>query len=90
MKLGPLIGQTLLLEATKANDFADMLAAASDPEIWRMHPEPTRHQEPVFRKFFESALAGGLSYTVREKATGQGSRASHVIFGVKETPEQNQ
>ena len=33
------------------------LAVAADPKIWEQHPVPTRHQELLFKQFFQDALA---------------------------------
>lgn len=51
-------------------DWAELFAVAADPEIWAVHPAHDRWQEPVFRAFFEQALAGGGAFTVRDTATG--------------------
>jgi RimJ/RimL family protein N-acetyltransferase len=57
-----LVGPTVTLRPVTAADWTALYAAASDPLIWEQHPEPTRWQAPVFRAFFEGALAadGGL------------------------------
>jgi RimJ/RimL family protein N-acetyltransferase len=57
-----LAGPTVTLRPVTAADWTALYAAASDPLIWEQHPEPTRWQAPVFRRFFECALAadGGL------------------------------
>lgn len=42
-----------------AGDWPALFAAASDPSIWAAHPAHDRWQEPVFRTYFEEALASG-------------------------------
>ena len=40
-----------------ADDWDALFAVASDPLIWEQHPAHDRWQEPVFRAFFDDALA---------------------------------
>ncbi|TXC73472.1 GNAT family N-acetyltransferase [Sphingorhabdus soli] len=65
-----LIGQTIDLRPTVASDWDGLFAVASDPAIWAVHPAHDRWQEPVFRKFFDDALASRGALTVRDKASG--------------------
>jgi RimJ/RimL family protein N-acetyltransferase len=57
-----------------------MYAVASDPLIWEVHPFSDRWQEPVFRRYFEDALASGGGLTIVEKATGKVMGASRYAF----------
>jgi N-acetyltransferase len=66
-----LIGPTLLVRPLRADDFELLYAAAADPDIWVLHPEPTRYQRPVFEAgFFASALASGTAFVILDRATG--------------------
>ena len=66
-----LTGDTVELRPTRPEDWAELFAIASDREIWAVHPAHDRWQEPVFRRYFEDALASGGSLTIRERATGR-------------------
>ncbi|HLB31437.1 MAG TPA: GNAT family N-acetyltransferase, partial [Gammaproteobacteria bacterium] len=67
-----LIGESITLRPLRAEDFEAVYAAASDPRIWELHPEPTRYLKDVFeRGFFASAVASGSAFVVTENATGQ-------------------
>ncbi len=63
-------GERLLLRPLRAEDWDALFAVASDREIWAIHPAHDRWQAPVFRDFFDDALAkrGGLA--VIDKASG--------------------
>lgn len=49
----------LLLRPLRAADWPALFAVAADPAIWAGHPAHDRWQEPVFRRFFDEALASG-------------------------------
>jgi RimJ/RimL family protein N-acetyltransferase len=56
----PVLGdERVLLRPLRADDWDALFAVASDPLIWAQHPAHDRWQEPVFRAFFEDALAQG-------------------------------
>jgi RimJ/RimL family protein N-acetyltransferase len=57
-----------------------MFAAAADPGIWALHPASDRYTEPVFRKFFDGALASGSGFTFIERESGKiiGSSRYHA------------
>lgn len=58
--LQPLLrGELLELRPLRADDFAALYAAASDPLIWEQHPNSDRHREEVFKEFFREALGSG-------------------------------
>ena len=81
MDLQPtLAGALTVLRPTAAEDWEELYAVASDPLIWELHPARDRWQEPVFRKYFQDALASGGSLTIRERATGQVIGASRYCF----------
>ena len=63
-------GDRLLLRPLAPGDWAALFAVASDPGIWAIHPAQDRWQEPVFRAYFDDALAGGGAMAVIDKASG--------------------
>ena len=64
-------GERLLLRPLTPEDWAALYAVASDPELWAGHPSHDRWQEPVFRAFFEDALAKGGALAIVDKASGR-------------------
>lgn len=63
-------GPTLLVRPLVADDLEPLYAAASDPEIWALHPEPTRWRRDVFTNgFFAGALASGSAFVVVDRRT---------------------
>jgi RimJ/RimL family protein N-acetyltransferase len=50
---------------------AGVVSVASDPQVWALHPAHDRWQEPVFRAFFEDALANEGAFAVIDKASGE-------------------
>ncbi len=58
-----LTGPTILIRPIQPSDWHGMFTAASDPEIWAVHPASDRYQEPAFRVFFDSALQSGSAFT---------------------------
>jgi N-acetyltransferase len=61
----------LTLRPLQQEDFQDLFAAASDPQIWEMHPQPDRYTEPMFRDFFETGIASRGALVVLDNSTGQ-------------------
>jgi hypothetical protein len=43
-----LVGPTITIRPVKADDWSELFAAGSDPEIWKVHPVPDRHTEAGF------------------------------------------
>ena len=64
-----LTGERLLLRPLRPDDWDALYAVASDPLIWELHPAHDRWQEPVFRPFFDDALAKGGALAVIEQAS---------------------
>ena len=52
-------------------DWDALYAVAQDREIWAKHPAWDRYQEPVFRAYFDDALASRSGLTVIDKASGR-------------------
>lgn len=63
-------GERLLLRPLTPDDRDALFAVASDPQVWAIHPQHDRWQEPVFRRFFADALERGGALVVIEKASG--------------------
>ena len=57
------------LRPLHVDDWAALYAVASDPLIWAVHPAHDRWQEPVFRRFFDDALASGGALVAIDPAT---------------------
>jgi RimJ/RimL family protein N-acetyltransferase len=63
-------GDRLLLRPLVPEDWDALFGVASDRRIWEIHPAHDRWQEPVFRAFFNAALAGGGAVVVIDKVSG--------------------
>jgi len=64
-------GDRLRLRPLRPEDWDKLFAVASDREIWARHPSHDRWQEPVFREFFDEALAGGGALAIIDKRDGE-------------------
>jgi N-acetyltransferase len=64
-------GERLLLRPLRSDDWEALFAVASDPEVWALHPAHDRWQEPVFRAFFDDALANRGALVAIEKSSGE-------------------
>lgn len=64
-------GKLVRLQPLKTNDFDVLYAAASDPLIWEIHPDPNRYQRPVFQRYFDGAIASGFAFLIHDRATGK-------------------
>lgn len=65
-----LTGARVVVRPVRPDDWEGMFAAAADPAIWEQHPESDRHLEPVFRRFFDGALACGSGFAIVERKSG--------------------
>ncbi|HSL23887.1 MAG TPA: GNAT family N-acetyltransferase [Vicinamibacterales bacterium] len=66
-----LAGELLELRPLRPDDFDALFRVASDPLIWEQHPERDRYREPVFRAFFDQALASGGALAAIDRTNGQ-------------------
>ncbi|MGH6876563.1 MAG: GNAT family N-acetyltransferase [Rhizomicrobium sp.] len=66
-----LTGDLVELCPIRAEEGKEMFAVAADPGIWEGHPASDRYNEPVFREFFDAALASGSALTIRDRSTGR-------------------
>jgi RimJ/RimL family protein N-acetyltransferase len=64
-------GERVLLRPLRPGDWDALWAIASDRELWALHPSHDRWQEPVFRAFFEDALAHGGALAIIDTQTGK-------------------
>lgn len=63
-------GEHLRLRPLHPDDWDALFAVASDPLIWQQHPAHDRWQEPVFRAFFDDALANRGALVALDAETG--------------------
>lgn len=63
-------GEHVRLRPLHADDWDALFAVASDPLIWEQHPAHDRWQEPVFRAFFDDALANKGALIAMDAASG--------------------
>jgi RimJ/RimL family protein N-acetyltransferase len=63
-------GQLLRLRPLRWDDWDALFAVASDPLIWELHPESDRYTEPVFRRYFDGAMASGGAFLVLDVSDG--------------------
>ena len=65
-----LAGETVELRPLRAGDYDALRAAASDPLIWEQHPA-NRHEEAVFRAYFDEQLGSGGGLAIVDRRTGE-------------------
>lgn len=65
-----LVGETVIVRPVQPADWSAMFKAASDPLIWELHPAKDRYTEPVFRDFFEAALASKMAFAFLARTSG--------------------
>jgi RimJ/RimL family protein N-acetyltransferase len=66
-----LVGKTVIVRPVQPGDWPAMFKAASDPLIWELHPAKDRYTEPVFKAFFDAALASKMAFAFLDRATGE-------------------
>lgn len=66
-----LTGNLIEIRPLKREDFAALFAAASDPLIWKQHPESDRYKKEVFLRFFESAIDSKGAFAVVDRKSGK-------------------
>jgi N-acetyltransferase len=70
--LQPTLRGTLLeLRPLRRDDWHELFAVASDQLLWAQHPASNRHQEPVFRAFFDDALRSGGALIALDRRDGR-------------------
>ncbi len=65
-----LAGREIGLRPITEQDFDALHQAASDPEIWSLHPDSQRFKRDIFKqRFFEGALSSGGALVIHEIET---------------------
>jgi RimJ/RimL family protein N-acetyltransferase len=74
-------GELLELRPLRPADFDALAAAASDPLIWKQHPEPDRYKREVFQRYFDGAMQSRGALVVLERRSGKiiGSSRYHDL-----------
>lgn len=64
-------GARVIVRPLQKEDWDGMYKAASNPKVWELHPVTDRYTEPVFRGFFDDAIASGSAFAFVERETGK-------------------
>jgi RimJ/RimL family protein N-acetyltransferase len=80
-------GERLLLRPLRESDWRALYTVASDRELWANHPSHDRWQEPVFRAFFDDALAKGGALAIVDRNTGKVIGSSRFQFSDRRAEE---
>ena len=59
------------LIALKELDFEKLYKVASDPLIWKQHPNKSRYKREVFENFFKGAMESGGAFLIINTQTGE-------------------
>lgn len=62
--------ETVILQPLSENDFDELYAVASDPEIWEQHPSKERWKRPVFQTYYEGAMQSGGALKIIDVKSG--------------------
>ena len=73
-------GERLILRPLRDSDWDALYAVASDRALWAVHPSHDRWQEPVFRAFFDDAMAKGGALAIVDRSTGAVIGSSRFQF----------
>ncbi|MBC7557327.1 MAG: GNAT family N-acetyltransferase, partial [Chryseobacterium sp.] len=66
-----LSNENVVLKPLGENDFEDLFSQASDPEVWRQHPNKERYKREVFENFFTGALESKGAFAIIDRPTNQ-------------------
>jgi RimJ/RimL family protein N-acetyltransferase len=80
-------GERLTLRPLTPDDWPALYSVASDRELWAGHPSHDRWQEPVFRAFFDDAMAKGGALAIIDKETGRIIGSSRFQFSNRAAEE---
>jgi len=64
-------GDLVELRSLRPQDFDALFSAASDPKIWKQHPDSNRYQREVFQRFFDGALESRGAFAIIERKSGR-------------------
>ena len=56
--------KNFLIQQIQKSDFEGLFLAASDPEIWKLHPDRNRYQRDRFEVYFNSGLQAPAFYKI--------------------------
>ena len=65
-----LTGPQVIVRPITFSDWEGMFKAASNPEVWALHPIHDRYTEPAFRNFFNGAVASGSAFAIVNRESG--------------------
>ncbi len=72
MDLQPTLkGKLLTLEPLLPQDYEALFQAASDPQIWKQHPNWDRYKPEEFQKYFDLAIASKGAFKIIDNQTQQ-------------------
>ena len=66
-----LIGPTVIVRPMASDDWSELYAIGSDPEVWRLHPVSNRFEEAEFRKFFDGGLKSKMAFVFVDRASNR-------------------
>src|SRR5690606_18963582 len=67
----PILENTkVILYPLQEKDFELLYKVASDPEIWKQHPDNDRWKKEIFKTFFEGAIQSKGAFKIVDKTTG--------------------
>ena len=64
-------GNLIELRPLAREDFDALFAAASDPLIWKQHPENDRYKREVFQRYFDGAIDSKGAFAIIERKSGR-------------------
>jgi len=78
-------GARVTVRPIAPTDWTSMFAVATDPEIWKQHPECDRYTERVFRRYFDGAVESGSAFAFVDRKCEKiiGSSRYHGLDTVK-------
>jgi N-acetyltransferase len=66
-----LIHEKVAVYPLMESDFEKLYTVASDPEIWKQHPNPDRWKKEVFQIFFDAAIISEGALKIINPSTGE-------------------
>lgn len=63
--------EKVILYPLLKEDFEDLYAVCSDPDIWAEHPNKNRWKREAFQNFFEGAMQSGGAFKIVDKKTNE-------------------
>jgi RimJ/RimL family protein N-acetyltransferase len=64
-------GTLIELRPLTREDLDALFAAASDPLIWKQHPENDRYKREIFQRFFDGAIDSKGAFAIIERKSGK-------------------